>query len=224
MRARISSRAVSDRSATRSAASSGRHLLEDVGGAGRLEVLEHLDLRLGLHLLDRVGHRLVVERGQDAGPVARRELVDDRGQVGRVQLGQARVGHAQLDRGDRRLDRVDVLPVDVPLGHREPQVAGERAGRPFDAQPAEQARAADVDRHEVERPADLVEAEVVDPDDLAPVDVDDLLVHEVGAAGGSRSAAAGTCRCRSSPCAAWRRSCRATRPRSRARRCGAGRS
>ena len=67
------------------------HLLEDVGGAFRGQALEDLDLGLGLHLLDGVGGGLVVEGGQDAGPVARRELVDDRGQVGRVQLGQADV-------------------------------------------------------------------------------------------------------------------------------------
>ena len=157
-----------------------RHLLEDVGGPGGLEVLEHLDLRLGLHLLDRVGHGLVIERGEHAGPVARRELVDDRGEVGRVQLGQARVGHAQLDRRDRRLDRVDILPVDVPLRHRDAEVAGERARGPLDPEPAQQARPAHVDGDEVERPADFVEAEIVDPHDLAPVDVDDLLVHQVG--------------------------------------------
>ena len=54
------------------------HLLEDVGGPSGLEVLEDVDLGVGLHLLDRVGHGLVVEGGEDAGPVARRELVDDR--------------------------------------------------------------------------------------------------------------------------------------------------
>ena len=47
-------------------------------------------------------------------------------------------------------------------------------------EPAEQARRADVDRDEAQRAVDLVEPEVVDPDDLAAVDVDDLLVHEVG--------------------------------------------
>ena len=96
----------------------GRHLLEDVGRAFRREALEDLDLRVRLHLLDRVGGGLVVEGGQDAGPVARRQLVDDRGQVGRMQLGQAGVRDAELDRRDAGLDRVDVLPVDVALGRR----------------------------------------------------------------------------------------------------------
>ena len=88
-------------------------------------------------------------------------------------------GHAQLDRGDRALDRVDVLPVDVALLERQPQVAGERPERALDAEPAEQARRADVDRDEAQRALDLVEAEVVDADDPAAVDVDDLLVHQV---------------------------------------------
>ena len=92
--------------------------------------------------------------GQDAGPVARRELVDDRGQVGRVQLAQARVGHAQADRRDRRLDRVHVLPVDVALRQRQAQVAGDGPIRPFDAQPAQQAGRAHVHRHQVQRALD----------------------------------------------------------------------
>ena len=50
---------------------------------------------------------------------------------------------------------------------------------PSTPEPAQQAGRADVDRHEMERAVDLVEAEVVDPDHLAPVDVDDLLVHQV---------------------------------------------
>ena len=117
----------------------GAHLLEDVRRPLGLEVLEDLDLRLGLHLLDGVGRRLVVEDGQDAGPVARCELVDDRGQVGRVQLLEAGMRHAQADRGDGGLDRVDVLPVDVALGDRQPQVARDRPIGPLDAQPAQQA-------------------------------------------------------------------------------------
>src|SRR5207249_11756280 len=98
----------------------------------------------------------------------------------RVELGQAAVGDPQLDRGDRGLDRVDVLPVDVLLGHRQPQIPGERAERPLDAHSTEKTRAADVDGHQVERAAHLVETQVVDADHLPAVDVDDLLVHEVG--------------------------------------------
>ena len=159
----------------------GRHLLEDVGGAFGGEALEHLDLGLGLHLLDRVGDRLVVEGGQDAGPVAWRELVDDRGKVGRVELGQARVRDAQPDRGDARLDRVDVLPVDVALRRRQPQVARQDPVGALDPEPAQQPGRPDVDRHQVELPVDVVEPQVVDAHDLAPVDIDDLLVEQVGA-------------------------------------------
>ena len=141
--------------------------------------LEDLDLRLGLHLLDGVGGGLIVEGGQDAGPVARRELVDDRGQVGRMELGQADVGHAQLDRGDARLDRVHVLPVDVALRGRQAQVPGDDPVRALDAEPTEQAGRPDVDGHETELVLDVVQAQVVDPDDLASIDVHDLLVEQV---------------------------------------------
>ena len=155
------------------------HLLEDVGGTRGLQVLQHVDLGLGLHLLHGVGHRLVVEGGEHAGPVARGQLVDDRRQVGRVELPEALVGDAEADRRDRRLDRVDVLPVDVALGDADVQVARDRPPLPLDPQPPQQARGPDVHGHQVQLALDLVEPEVVDPHDTPPVDVDDLLVLQV---------------------------------------------
>ena len=89
------------------------------------------------------------------------------------------MGDAQPDAGDRGLDRVHVLPVDVALGE-DGEAAGEGPERPLDPEPADQAGGADVNGDEAERPLDLVEADVVDPDDLAAVDVDDLLVEQVG--------------------------------------------
>ena len=98
-----------------------------------------------------------------------------------MELGEARVRHAQLDRGDAGLDRVDVLPVDVALRGRQADVAGQDAEGTLDAEPAQQPGGPDIDRHEVELPLDVVETQVVDAHDLAAVDVDDLLVEEVGA-------------------------------------------
>ena len=46
-----------------------------------------------------------------------------------MELGQAGVRDAQLDARDRALDRVDVLPVDVALGQRQVEPAGERPVR-----------------------------------------------------------------------------------------------
>ena len=42
-----------------------------------------------------------------------------------MELGRPGVRDAQPDRGDARLDRVDVLPVDVALGRRQAQVPGQ---------------------------------------------------------------------------------------------------
>ena len=98
-----------------------------------------------------------------------------------MQLGEARVRDAQLDRRDAGLDRVDVLPVDVALRGRQPDVAGQDAERPLDPEAPQQAGRADVHRDQVEHAVDIVETEVVDAHDLAAVDVDDLLVEEVGA-------------------------------------------
>ncbi len=96
-----------------------------------------------------------------------------------MELGEAGVRHPQLDRGNGGLDRVYVLPVDVALRKRQPEVAGQDPPRAFDPQPAEEPGRADVDRDDVELALDLVEPEVVDPDDLPAVDVDDLLVEQV---------------------------------------------
>ena len=64
-----------------------------------------------------------------------------------MKLGQASVRDAKLDRRDRRLDRVDVLPVDVPLANGQAQVAGNGAEGPLDAESAQQAGAANVHSH-----------------------------------------------------------------------------
>ena len=155
------------------------HLLEDVGGARGMEVLHHIDLRLGLHLLHGVRHGLVVEGGEHAGAVGRGELVEDVGKVRRMELGESLVGHPQLDRRDGRLDRIDVLPVDVPLRQGPAEGPDDRPERAFEAQPARQARGPDIDRDEVQATLDVVEPKVVDADHLAPVDVHDLAVEQV---------------------------------------------
>ena len=97
-----------------------------------------------------------------------------------MQLGQALVRDPEPDRGDDRLDRVDVLPVDEPLRAGRPRSRASVRYAALQAEPAEEPGGADVDRHEAQVPIDLVEAEIVDPDDLAAVDVDDLLVQQVG--------------------------------------------
>jgi hypothetical protein len=155
------------------------HLLEDVCRSLRVEILQHLHLRVRLHLLHRVRDRLVVQRCEHARAVLRRQLVDDRGEVRGVELGERAVRDAELHRGDRALDRIDVLPVDVALLERELEASREGPERPFQPEPPEQARRPDIDGDEAHRALDDVQADVVHPDHPAPVDVDDLLVHEV---------------------------------------------
>ena len=96
-----------------------------------------------------------------------------------MELGKARMWDPQLDRGDRGLDRVHVLPVDVALGHRQAQVPSEGPVAAFDAQAPEEARGADIHRDQVQDALDLVESQVVDAHDLPAINVDDLLVHEI---------------------------------------------
>ena len=78
------------------------------------------------------GRGLVVERLDERALLLAPQLADHVREVGRVELGKPLVRHAQLDGGDRALDRVDVLPVDVALRDGDPQVAGDRPERALD--------------------------------------------------------------------------------------------
>ena len=97
-----------------------------------------------------------------------------------MELGESLVWHPELDRRDRALDRVDILPVDVPLRKRDAKVPGEDSKAALEAEPPHQTGGTDIDGHQAQSTVDFVETEVVDSDHLAPVDVDNLLVHQVG--------------------------------------------
>ena len=71
------------------------HLLEQVGNATWLKVFEQVGARLWLQLFERFCSSLIVERVHDVGAVARRQLIDDRREIGRVQLREAGVRHAE---------------------------------------------------------------------------------------------------------------------------------
>jgi hypothetical protein len=144
-----------------------------------VKVFQHLDLGLGVHLLDGIGDGFVVERGEHTGAVLRRQLIDDFRQVGRVELGQTGVRDPQLDRRNRALNRVDVFPVDVALVKWAVEPAREAARRTFNAKAAQQSGRANIDCHQAQRALDHVQAEVVDAHDTAAVNVDDLLVHQI---------------------------------------------
>ena len=96
-----------------------------------------------------------------------------------MELRELCVRNAQPDAGDRALQRVDVLPVDVALGHAQLEVSGERPEGPLHAQPPEQAGGPDIDRHDVQLAVNQVEPDVVDADHLATLDVHDLLVQQI---------------------------------------------
>ncbi len=158
-----------------------------------LEVLEDVDLGFGLHLADGVGRGLVVERSDQPDTVAAAELVDDRRQVRRMKLGETLVRDAKLDAGDRPLDRIDVLPIDVALRNLAVEAPGDGPPRPLDAEPAKQPGRAHVHRDQVKGAFDFVEPQVVDANDFSAVDVHDLAVHQILLEPDLDRAAAGTC-------------------------------
>ena len=180
MRARISSRLSSERSATRSAASSG--LISSRTSAARSGARSSRTSTWASGSISSIASATISTSidGEDAGAVARRQLLEDRREVRRVQLREALVRHAEADAGDRGLDRVHVLPVDVAVLDRQLEVARDDAERALDPEAAQQAGRADVHGDEPEGALDLVEADVVHADDLAAVDVHDLLVEQVG--------------------------------------------
>ena len=91
------------------------HLLDDVGGAGAVERFEdgHLDVRIDF--LERLGRDLLVDRLEDRLALGGRQILDDVGDIGRVDLRQPLVGDFQLDASSRvGLEEIDELPGDDP--------------------------------------------------------------------------------------------------------------
>ena len=137
-----------------------------------------------IDLLERLGRDLLVDRLEHRLALGRRQVLDDVGDVGRVQLRQPFVGDLQLDPPRRvGLEQVDELPGDDPrrdLLEQRPQ--RERRDDAL-AETADRAPGADVDGDDVESDVAVdrrrVELDVVDAHDLAAVDVDDLLIEEV---------------------------------------------
>ena len=116
--------------------------------------------------------------------LGRREVLDDVGDVGRVQLRQTFVGDLQLDAAGRvGFEQIDVLPRDHP--RRNPLEQRPQRERRHDAlrQAADGAAGADVHRDDADQEVAVdrrrFELDVVDADDLAAVDVDDLLIEQV---------------------------------------------
>ena len=62
------------------------HLLDDVGGAIAVERLDDRHLDVGIDLLERLGRDLLVDRLEDRFALGRRQVLDDVGDVGRMQL------------------------------------------------------------------------------------------------------------------------------------------
>ncbi len=73
----------------------GRHVLDDVSGAVGIEVLEDGELGVDVELLERVGGRLLIERTDERRLICRRELLDDGGEIGRVDAVDLVLRHAQ---------------------------------------------------------------------------------------------------------------------------------
>ena len=182
---RISSEVSSSSSFRMSAASSGRHLLDDVGGLLGLQRLEDAGLHLGiLDFGERVGGGLAVDGLEDRFALGRAEFLDDVGEIGRVHLLQlactrcsgagAAAGRAPpCWRGPSGSSSAECDAAAARIHCRRHDTLQQRAGKccgrryPPPARSACRASASVVDPHR----------DVVDPHHLAALDVDDLLVE-----------------------------------------------
>ena len=98
-----------------SAASSGSISARRSDARSLGQVVDDVGLQLVLEFGDRVGGLLVVEVVEDPRALRRRELLEDVGDVGRVQLVQALVGDRQLDLREVAVEQVHVVPRDEVL-------------------------------------------------------------------------------------------------------------
>ena len=67
----------------------GIHLLDDVGGAIAVERLDDRHLDVGIDLFERFGGDLFVDGLEHRFALGRRQVLDDVGDVGRMQLREA---------------------------------------------------------------------------------------------------------------------------------------
>ena len=157
-----------------SAASSGAIRAEDLGDLGIGAILEELALVLVVELLEHVSLELavVIAYGlDDLLALVPRGRLHEIGDLGRMQLGELRVGHAQAHGGHVSDERLDARPIEElaggdvraePLRQQAPQTPagtgvdadhapGARDERELDLVGAHQARALDVDQLAVEQ-------------------------------------------------------------------------
>ena len=154
----------------------GAHLFQQVGGALWLQVFEQVGSCFRLQLLERLSGDLFIEGAEDVGAVARRQLVNDRCKVGRVQLREARVRNAESYARNGGTERIDILPVDV---RGDARLLAREAIDPRvrETESSQESGGANIDGDEAHRPLDKVEDDVVGAHHLASIDVDDLLVE-----------------------------------------------
>ena len=89
----------------------GIHLLDNVGGPLRIQRLDDGLLNFGFDLLQRLGRRLFVQRLKHGLALVGRQIFDDVGDVGGVQLGKAFMGDLQLHPPRWiGLDHIDKIP------------------------------------------------------------------------------------------------------------------
>ena len=143
-------------------------------------VLDQGLLQLGVvDLLQRLGGRLGVQRAEDGGAVVVAQVLQDVGQLGRVQLGELLVGHVQLERPGAR-EQLHVLPPDQVVGQLVAEEPLQRAREPlFPAEAPHQPAQPDIEVHQAQLGVDAQEVQVVHPHHLGAEGVHDLLVEDL---------------------------------------------
>ena len=135
---------------------------------------------LGVEMFERIGRGLVVELSDDGRRFARREIADDLGELGRMQPSEllSLTERRTCDGLASRIGETELQAI-IERGTRD------RSGREAPAErlqpePAQQPGDANVRSDDAQPSAGVGHLDVVDAHDLAPVDVDDLLVEQIG--------------------------------------------
>src|SRR6185312_13707493 len=153
----------------------GSHAGEDLGDLLVAAILEELALVLVVELLEDVGLELpvVVADGlDDLLALLSGGGLDEVGDLGGVELGELRVGHAQADGRDVADERLDARPVEELAGR---DVGAERLGQ----QAPQAAAGAGVDADDPPGAADEGELDLVGANEARALDVDQLTVEQV---------------------------------------------
>ena len=160
------------------------HLLHDVSSALWIERFNDGGLNVTVDLLQRLGGDLFVQSFKDRFSLGWSQILDDIGDIGRMESRQSLVLDAQLHaaRGIS-FDQIDELPGNHPWLQSSDQCLYSHGGRYAFQQAAHRTTHANINLGDLDADSTVrrfrMQVDVVHTNDFSSVDVDDLLIQQV---------------------------------------------